>query len=49
MFSGRFRDRLDRQIEQSQRSFLFDWHLVAQKVATLRAHTSRHRRRLHTA
>jgi argininosuccinate lyase len=38
MWSGRFREPLDREFEQWQRSFPFDWRLLAQEVAASKAH-----------
>jgi argininosuccinate lyase len=38
MWSGRFRDPLDYDFEQWQRSFPFDWRLLPQEVAASRAH-----------
>ncbi|SEG55501.1 argininosuccinate lyase [Bryocella elongata] len=38
MWSGRFREPLDRTFEQWQRSFPFDWRLLAQEVAASAAH-----------
>jgi argininosuccinate lyase len=38
MWSGRFREPLDRTFEQWQRSFPFDWRLLPQEVATSKAH-----------
>jgi argininosuccinate lyase len=40
MWSGRFREPLDRDFEQWQRSIVFDWRLLAQEVAASRAHAS---------
>jgi argininosuccinate lyase len=38
MWSGRFREPLDEQFEQWQRSFPFDWRLLPQEVAASAAH-----------
>jgi len=38
MWSGRFRDALDKQFEDWQRSFPFDWRLLPQEIAASRAH-----------
>ena len=38
MWSGRFREPLDRTFEQWQRSFTFDWRLLPQEVAASKAH-----------
>ena len=38
MWSGRFREPLDRTFEQWQRSFPFDWCLLPQEVAASKAH-----------
>ncbi len=38
MWSGRFREPLDRSFEQWQRSFPFDWRLLPQEVAASAAH-----------
>jgi argininosuccinate lyase len=38
MWSGRFREPLDRTFEQWQRSFPFDWRLLPQEVAASSAH-----------
>ena len=40
MWSGRFREPLDKDFEQWQRSILFDWRLLAQEVAASKAHAS---------
>jgi argininosuccinate lyase len=40
MWSGRFREPLDREFEQWQRSIVFDWRLLAHEVAASRAHAS---------
>jgi argininosuccinate lyase len=40
MWSGRFREPLDRQFEQWQRSIVFDWRLLAYEVAASKAHAS---------
>ena len=38
MWSGRFREPLDRAFEQWQRSFPFDWRLLPFEVAASKAH-----------
>src|ERR1700759_1702146 len=38
MWSGRFREPLDRTFEQWQRSFPFDWRLLPHEVAASQAH-----------
>jgi argininosuccinate lyase len=38
MWSGRFREPLDAAFEQWQRSFPFDWRLLAQEVTASKAH-----------
>jgi argininosuccinate lyase len=38
MWSGRFRESLDKQFEDWQRSFPFDWRLLPQEVAASKAH-----------
>ena len=40
MWSGRFREPLDRDFEFWQRSIVFDWRLLAQEVAASKAHAS---------
>ncbi len=40
MWSGRFREPLDAQFEQWQRSIVFDWRLLPQEVAAGKAHAS---------
>lgn len=40
MWSGRFREPLDAEFEQWQRSIVFDWRLLAQEVAASKAHAS---------
>jgi len=40
MWSGRFREPLDREFELWQRSIVFDWRLLAQEVAASKAHAS---------
>jgi argininosuccinate lyase len=40
MWSGRFREPLDRDFEQWQRSIIFDWRLLAEDVAASKAHAS---------
>lgn len=38
MWSGRFREPLNKQFEEWQRSFPFDWRLLPQEVAASKAH-----------
>jgi argininosuccinate lyase len=38
MWSGRFREPLDQDFEQWQRSLVFDWQLLPQEVAASKAH-----------
>ena len=38
MWSGRFREPLDQDFEQWQRSLAFDWQLLPQEVAASKAH-----------
>ena len=38
MWSGRFREPLDKNFEQWQRSFPFDWRLLPQEVEASKAH-----------
>ena len=38
MWSGRFREPLNRTFEQWQRSFPFDWRLLPHEVAACKAH-----------
>jgi len=38
MWSGRFRESLDKKFEQWQRSFPFDWRLIVHEVAASKAH-----------
>ena len=38
MWSGRFREPLNKQFEEWQRSFPFDWHLLPQEIAASKAH-----------
>ena len=38
MWSGRFREPLDHDFEQWQRSLVFDWQLLPQEVAASKAH-----------
>ena len=38
MWSGRFREPLNRTFEQWQRSFTFDWRLLPHEVAASKAH-----------
>jgi len=40
MWSGRFREPLDVEFEQWQRSIVFDWRLLSQEVAASKAHAS---------
>ena len=40
MWSGRFREPLDTEFEQWQRSITFDWRLLAQEVSASKAHAS---------
>jgi argininosuccinate lyase len=40
MWSGRFREPLDHDFEQWQRSIVFDWRLLPQEVAASKAHAS---------
>ncbi|HUX44161.1 MAG TPA: argininosuccinate lyase, partial [Terracidiphilus sp.] len=40
MWSGRFREPLDAEFEQWQRSIVFDWRLLADEVAASKAHAS---------
>ncbi len=40
MWSGRFREPLDRDFELWQRSIIFDWRLLEQEVAASKAHAS---------
>jgi argininosuccinate lyase len=40
MWSGRFREPLDAEFEQWQRSIVFDWRLLDQEVAASKAHAS---------
>lgn len=40
MWSGRFREPLDKEFEQWQRSIVFDWRLLPQEVAASKAHAS---------
>src|ERR1035441_5146214 len=40
MRSGRFREPLDSDFEQWQRSIVFDWRLLSQEVAASKAHAS---------
>jgi argininosuccinate lyase len=40
MWSGRFREPLDSDFEQWQRSIVFDWRLLQQEVAASKAHAS---------
>src|SRR5580693_198087 len=40
MWSGRFREPLDPDFEQWQRSIVFDWRLLPQEVAASKAHCS---------
>src|SRR5579863_10051124 len=40
MWSGRFREPLDKEFEQWQRSIVFDWRLLPQEIAASKAHAS---------
>jgi argininosuccinate lyase len=40
MWSGRFREPLDAEFEQWQRSIVFDWRLLREEVAASKAHAS---------
>jgi argininosuccinate lyase len=40
MWSGRFREPLDKEFEQWQRSIVFDWRLLCQEIAASKAHAS---------
>jgi argininosuccinate lyase len=40
MWSGRFREPLDKEFEAWQRSIVFDWRLLDQEVAASKAHAS---------
>ncbi len=40
MWSGRFREPLDPEFEQWQRSIVFDWRLLGEEVAASKAHAS---------
>src|SRR5579863_6434764 len=40
MWSGRFREPLDTEFEQWQRSIVFDWRLLQQEIAASKAHAS---------
>jgi len=40
MWSGRFREPLDTEFEQWQRSIVFDWRLLPQEIAASKAHAS---------
>ncbi len=40
MWSGRFREPLDKEFEQWQRSIVFDWRLLQQEIAASKAHAS---------
>jgi argininosuccinate lyase len=40
MWSGRFREPLDRQFESWQRSLPFDWRLLPQEISASKAHAS---------
>ena len=40
MWSGRFREPLDREFEQWQRSIVFDWRLLTHEIAASKAHAS---------
>src|SRR5215469_9549426 len=40
MWSGRFREPLDKEFEQWQRSIVFDWRLLTHETAASKAHAS---------
>ncbi|HZB88224.1 MAG TPA: argininosuccinate lyase [Terracidiphilus sp.] len=40
MWSGRFREPLDAEFEQWQRSIVFDWRLLGEEIAASKAHAS---------
>jgi len=40
MWSGRFREPLDPEFEQWQRSIVFDWRLLEEEVSASKAHAS---------
>jgi len=40
MWSGRFREPLDKDFEQWQRSIVFDWRLLPQEVTASKGHCS---------
>ena len=40
MWSGRFREPLDPEFEQWQRSIVFDWQLLVEEIAASKAHAS---------
>src|SRR6478736_4690884 len=40
MWSGRFREPLDKEFEQWQRSIVFDWRLLDHEVTASKAHAS---------
>ena len=40
MWSGRFREPLDKEFEQWQRSIVFDWRLLEHEIAASKAHAS---------
>jgi len=40
MWSGRFREPLDKEFEQWQRSIVFDWRLLPYEIAASKAHAS---------
>ncbi len=40
MWSGRFREPLDQEFEQWQRSIVFDWQLLDEEIAASKAHAS---------
>ena len=40
MWSGRFREPLDGEFEEWQRSIVFDWRLLPQEIAASKAHAS---------
>src|SRR5579863_8173913 len=40
MWSGRFREPLDREFEAWQRSIVFDWRLLNEEIAASKAHAA---------
>ncbi|MGA8042607.1 MAG: argininosuccinate lyase [Terracidiphilus sp.] len=40
MWSGRFREPLDKEFEQWQRSIVFDWRLLEEEIAASKAHAA---------